>query len=152
MLKNKIIILSDIHGWLPDYCRDMPNVICIDSRELAKIDLTCDVHSQFISGGLDYAASLLSQESADLVIGLSVGGTIAWRAALLGMKCRKLIAISATRLRFEPQKPECELNLIYGEKDPFRPTNEWFEKLNLSFNVIDNASHEVYKELEILTL
>ena len=151
-MKNKIIVLSDIHGWLPNSCKDKPNIICHDSRLLGKVDLNGNIHEQFLKGGIDLAARSLTKEEVELVIGLSVGGAIAWRAALFGMNCKRLVLISATRLRKEVEKPRCELELIYGEDDPFRPKEGWFKKLNLSFTLINNGSHEIYKELEILGL
>jgi len=55
-----------------------------------------------------------------------------------------MYAISATRLRYELNKPTSDINLIYGEEDLFKPSIEWFEEMNLSYRIIEGVGDEVY--------
>ena len=65
------------------------------------------------------------------ILGFSIGGYIAWKAALEGLKVRNLTAVSATRLRFETTKPDCKIALIYGEHDTFQPSIDWYNRIEL---------------------
>jgi len=143
-------VLSDLHGWM-DIGVEMEGPISrIDSRKLGEIDIDHNVHERFITGGIARAVQNLHEYQVETVIGISIGGTIAWKAALEGMKCRRLICLSATRLRYESRKPDCEINLFYGSDEPFRPKNEWFSKLDLNFHEVPNMGHDFYKNHEII--
>ena len=156
--KNKdLIIITDIQGnndWIQPYVHSFSqqyNVILYDSLELASIDTTDisdeDIHKQFVNGGVELAVKNLidKTQKAYVVLGFSIGGLIAWKATLQTLQTTHLIAISSTRLRFEHQKPSCGLHLFYGENDAYRPKEDWFKNLNLSFEMIPNQGHEVYK-------
>jgi len=110
------------------------------------------LHRQFVDFGIEQAAQKLCalEQKSKIYIGGSVGGVIAWRAGLLGLPIEKLIAISATRLRKEEQKPNCPTHLLFGRNDQFNPTLSWFESLKISeFEFLDGG-HAIYKEKDIV--
>jgi hypothetical protein len=159
-MKIKLLILSDLWGfdnspWIKNY-KALLNpdfqLIFYDSCELAGIDKTDltekELHSQFKNGGINNAVNkLLQLENEEVnVLAFSIGGTIAWKAALKGLNINKLYAVSSTRLRYEIKRPDCDIQLIFGEKDQFLPEHIWFKKLNLEPEIIKNENHEIYKK------
>lgn len=158
-----LIIITDMQGnndWILPYVYSFSqrfNVILYDSLELASIDTTDisdeAIHKQFVNGGVELAVKNLidKTQKAYIVLGFSIGGLIAWKAALQNLKILHLLAISSTRLRFEHQKPSCRLHLFYGENDAYKPKEDWSKKLNISFEMIPNQGHEVYKNTEWTT-
>lgn len=150
--ENEIIVISDIYGWNAIPFAEGKNAIYLDARELASLDFEDNIHEQFISGGIDRAAEYLASYQAKTVIGLSVGGVIAWRAVLKGMIVDKFIGISATRLRFEQVKPNCKIALFYGQDDEFKPSSKWFKTHNLDYTLIPNKGHDIYKDPMLLKL
>jgi hypothetical protein len=162
-MKLKLLILSDLWGfdnlpWIKNYEELLKSdfqLIFYDSCELAGIDKTDltekELHSQFINGGINIAVNkLLQLENEEVnVIAFSIGGTIAWKAANNGLKINKLYAVSSTRLRYETQRPDCHIQLVFGEKDQFIPEQIWFKKLNLESEIIKNEQHEIYKKEHI---
>jgi alpha-beta hydrolase superfamily lysophospholipase len=159
-LKQRLIILSDLNGiennaWLEEYRTKLNSFFDIreyDTRELAELESSglteTEIHEEFINGGIEKAiTNLLEKEKKpSVVLGFSVGGTIAWKAALQGMPVQKLMAVSSTRLRKEFQKPQCTIDLYFGGKDEFRPMDEWFEAMNLEPTIYNYAGHEFYKD------
>jgi len=158
--EKRLIILSDLWGdlkndWVNYYFNSLKldfDITYYDCCELGAVDKTVfieeELHSQLINHGINTAIEkLITLEPDEIdVLAFSIGGTIAWKAALKGLRVSDLYAISATRLRHELRKPSCEINLIYGEKDPFKPCGEWFEKMNLNYNTIKGIGHEVYRD------
>lgn len=159
LIKPRLILLSDLFGdlkpnWSSSYFEALKNnfeVIIYDSCKLAKISQGINeqevLHQQFMNGGLEKAAQqlLLNESSEVYAIGLSIGGTILWQAALQGLKVKKLIAISATRLRYERVKPNTDIQLVYGEKDDFKPTKEWFNLMNI-IPLFLKGGHDIYEK------
>lgn len=161
--KQRLIILSDLWGkeksnWVTYYTsilKDHFDVKYYDSCVLGEID-TSEVteeklHDQFVSGGIARAAKNLLQEEKEniIVLGFSIGGTIAWKACNSGLKAQSLFAISSTRLRYETQKPSGKIELIYGEDDAYKPSNSWFEILAIKKNFYNQEGHELYKKKEM---
>ena len=159
---EKLIILSDLWGslksdWLTHYTEILKKHFEIefyDCRELGEIDLKeCaeeKIHQQFMNGGIDRAIKYLLKKEADNinVLGFSIGGYIAWKSALEGVKAKKIIAISSTRLRYENEKPQCEIDLFYGENDKFKPENDWYSRLELKEKIFYNEEHDFYRNKE----
>ncbi len=85
------------------------------------------IHAQFVNGGIKRAARKLcrKEKQAVNVMAFSVGGVIAWKAALQVLPVKRLYAISATRLRYETKKPDCKCTLYFGEEDGYKPTVNW---------------------------
>lgn len=159
MQRNVLIIISDMHGYdkdsIPHYMRyDLDNYDCryYSVKQLAQIKNSIqDAHSQYVEHGIQSAIkSLLElQFEAVSVLAFSIGGTIAWKAALSGLKIKSLIAVSSTRLRLEINKPDCDIKLIYASNDPYKPSQNWFYEMALEPIIIEGAGHDIYKQLEI---
>ena len=143
MNKPKLAILSDIYGnskehWMKEYVRILSpffEITQLDSRELADIHLLpqSQVHGGFVQGGIERAAqNLISKDiQPKVILGFSVGGTIAWKYAL-SQSQSSLYLISATRLRNETSKPSSPINLFFGELEKNGPSSSWFKKLELN--------------------
>lgn len=158
-MKNTLLILSDIYGlegqdWMEYYKRGLAsefNLYLFDSCTLAGLPKTTTAieerHDRLIHGGISKAVHKLFQKAPPeaLILGFSVGGTIAWKAALQGLKNRGLILISATRLRYEESLPPTPIDLYYGEKDPYRPQASWFQKMTLKPHLLPRKDHEFYR-------
>lgn len=159
-MKPKLLILSDLFGfdnspWIKNYKKSLESdfqLIFHDSSKLAGIDRAHltekEIHSLFIYDGINNAVNeLLRLEKEEVyILAFSVGGTIAWKAILQGLKTNKFLAVSSTRLRHETIKPNCNIKLIYGENDPFKPENSWFENLDLEVEIVKNGNHEIYND------
>ena len=158
-MRHSLIIISDMLGcrdWMnayEEYLRDPFEIKIYDARKLAGITTSQlvreDIHQRFVGGGIETAAKNLLQaekKTTDIILGFSVGGTIAWRSALLGLDVKYLLLVSATRLRYENQKPDCDMDLIYGELDTFKPSHTWFESKGLKEINIQEAPHDWYMQ------
>jgi len=159
-MKSRLIILSDLWGnekssWIAHYLNILNSefeIVYYDCCEIGNIDKSDytqqNLHSQFIEHGIDNAVEKLiaSEPQKVNILAFSIGGTIAWKAGLKGLKINNLFAISSTRLRYETVKPNCNIELVFGEKDTFNPTAEWFKSMNIKPKIIKNAKHEMYKE------
>lgn len=165
-LKPRLIILSDLWGkeragWLIHYTSNLESFFEIkfyDSCELGEVDKSSytekNLHSQFLNGGIEKAASnlLRKEKESFYILAFSIGGCIAWKAGLAGLNFKSLLAVSATRLRKETQKPKGSVELIYGEQDEFKPGNEWFQKMKIKKFFIKEQSHDLYMSKEIAEL
>ena len=161
--KLRLVILSDLWGtknsqWLNSYTSILDqhfDIAFYSSTHLAEINMGKldheQIHQQFIDNGINIAVeNLLEYESQSInILAFSIGGTIAWKAALKGLKIENLFAISATRLRYETEKPTGKIELFFGENDGFLPDAEWFEKLNIKKYIVPNHKHEMYRKKEI---
>lgn len=159
-MKKSLLILSDIHGkqdWLQFYANKLTayfDVEVCDSRVLAEIPNeirdTDQVHQLFISGGIARAVQniIQSTKKPDLILGFSIGGTIAWQATAQGLNASFLYLISSTRLRKETNKISVPFKLFYGMEDNYKPAEEWFLKMNCTPRLLKNEGHEFYKKEE----
>ncbi|MFK7947897.1 MAG: alpha/beta hydrolase [Saprospiraceae bacterium] len=159
MTKPRLLILSDLFGqsknnWENTYIQHFQNDFEIkyyDCCELGNVDKTIytqeNLHQQFVNFGIEKAVdNLLKLEKERVtILAFSIGGTIAWKAALQGLKVNKLIALSATRLRYETEKPNGTIQLFYGKNDRFQPNQDWFKKMKIEPKIIKNTNHEFYK-------
>ena len=159
-MKPKLIILSDLWGrqkahWLPHYTRllsDKYTLTFYDCCELGGIDLSHyqeeSLHRQFIEGGIERAViKLLKLETQPLrILAFSIGGTIAWKFGLMGGRIERLSCVSSTRLRKETEKPLGNIHLYFGEDDPYRPQQEWFQQMKVPFTLLPHQSHDMYEE------
>lgn len=163
-MKKEIIILTDIWGmadseWLDQYVGSLGQhylVRILDAQKLGGIEgaglSEKSIHEQFVHGGIDRAVQQLLDRSAGVfaVLGFSIGGLIAWKACLQGFQVEHLLAISSTRLRYEKEKPDCNICLIYGSEDQFKPDENWFKNFEIQPVFIEGHGHEVYKNSEIV--
>ncbi|WP_281634723.1 alpha/beta hydrolase [Flavobacterium luteolum] len=159
-MKSRLLILSDLFGgnpeWIQTYIETLGlrfDVQYYDVLKLAQIDSSSDekeIHNQFLNGGIEKAVNnLLDLESGNAsVLGFSIGGTIAWKACLRGLKVTELVAVSSTRLRFENEVPNCKIKLYFGKRDSNIPKYEWFSELGISNLIFENQDHLLYQEKE----
>lgn len=162
-LRPTLLVISDLWGarnadWLAHYRAELDaffQVEFIDSIALAALDTTDyserTLHQQFVNGGIERAAGKLAQQHREAVtiLAFSVGGTIAWQAALNGLKINHLFAISATRLRYETAKPSGQIHLSYGALDPNKPAAKWAVEHQLELELVADANHDCYQIAEV---
>jgi len=158
-MKSRLIILSDLSGdqksdWIGNYLNTLKSEFEIkyyDCCTLGEINMDSpteqSLHSQFVNQGIDIAVKkLLELEPSKLnILAFSIGGTIAWKAGLKGLNISTLFAISSTRLRYETEKPNCKLKLVFGANDSFKPNPEWFNRMKISPEIIKEADHDIYR-------
>lgn len=159
-MKPRLIILSDLWGkeksdWISYYVELLKDNFeihyydCCALGEIDKSDYTEEnLHSQFVDGGIERALkNLLNTEKSQItILAFSIGGTIAWKAALKGLNVCQLFIVSSTRLRFENTIPNGIIKLYYGENDSNKPSYDWIEKHSLDFEIIKNKQHNFYTE------
>lgn len=160
MAKPRLVILSDIYGlthpgWNDEYINLLSphfEIQYYDCRVLGGVDLEIkegeEIHRQFIEFGIEKAINtLLRLEKEEIVLlGFSIGGTIAWQAVLKGLKASRLFAVSSTRLRLETHKLDIPVFLSFGEKDKNKPGLKWFEKMDLKPEMIPGKGHGFYRD------
>lgn len=160
MYDNRLVILSDLWGinnaaWISHYIELLSSkfdVKLYDCKKLGEIGSNVDcvsiIHSQFISGGIEKAVKkLLEKEKNKIyVLGFSIGGLIAWRAALAGLQVKYMCLLSSTRLRYERQVPSSLIELYYAESDNFRPDCNWLQSHGIKQSIIKSENHEFYRK------
>ncbi len=158
-MKPRLIIISDLwglenSGWINLYFEILIarfEIQLYDSCKLANISFVDKIenqlHDEFINGGIDLAVeNLLNLEKGNIsVLAFSIGGTIAWKAGLKGLKIVNFTAISSTRLRFESTNPDCKIQLYFGENDEDKPVGMWAKNLSVDYEIVENEGHEMYK-------
>lgn len=163
-MAEKLVILSDMWGvkkglWITSYfgyLQQYYDITFYDCQQLGNIDVTIsteeNVHNAFVNGGIDTAvAHLLKKEKEPAhYLAFSTGGTIAWKAGLRGLPIKSLTALSPTRVRLEEKAPNCELELIFGESDDFKPDPKWAQSCGVNLNVIPNFGHQLYSDEKII--
>lgn len=164
-MAEKLVILSDMWGvkkglWITSYfgyLQQYYDITFYDCQQLGNIDVTIstekNVHNAFVNGGIDTAvAHLLKKEKKPAqYLAFSTGGTIAWKAALKGLPVKSLTAISPTGVRLEKDCPNCEIDLMFGECDEFKPNMKWAKKLGVDLNVIPSFGHQLYTDEKIIS-
>ncbi|MEN2489252.1 alpha/beta hydrolase [Flavobacterium sp. B11] len=162
MKKPRLLFLSDLFGGNPEWIQNYIEILELkfdvqyyDVLKLAQIDSSSDeIHNQFLNGGIEKAVNNLldlERENAS-VLGFSIGGTIAWKACLRGLKVSELVAVSSTRLRYEEEKPNCSIKLYYGDKDKNVPNSSWFLDLKIPNEILESQNHQLYMEKENASL
>ncbi len=163
-MAEKLLVLSDMWGikkglWITSYfgyLQQYYNIEFYDAQQLANLDLPVmtgeNIHKAFVEGGIDTAvAHLLKKEKEPChVLAFSTGGTIAWKAGIKGLPIKSLTAISPTRIRFEEEAPSCDINLVYGECDTFKPDMNWAKKVGVDFKIVPSFGHELYSDEKII--
>lgn len=159
----RLVILSDIWGnrnsaWISPYIEslktnfDLQYYDCCELGEINSESSDIDsIRQDFLEHGIETAIrNLCLKEKEEIyILGFSIGGLIAWKAALAGLKAKYICAISSTRLRYESSKPKSMIDLIFAANDPFKPSDDWFESLSLVRTIYKNESHEFYRDEEI---
>lgn len=156
----RLLILSDLWGaeksdWVDLYKAQLSDAFeiqyydCCALGAIDKSDYTEQaLHTQFVAGGIDRAVEklLLLEQNEVFVLAFSVGGSIAWKAALKGLKVKALHAVSSTRLRHETERPSCSISLVYGDQDKFKPDDKWLSIFKIDVEMVKHKSHQLYKD------
>ena len=96
------------------------DIVFYDCQELANINLTIEnhenLHAEFVNDGIDTAVNhLLKKEKIPShYLAFSMGGTIAYKAGILGLPIKSLYAISSTRVRFQKEIPSFSTKFLFG--------------------------------------
>ena len=163
-MAEKLLVLSDMWGikkglWITSYfgyLQQYYNIEFYDVQQLANLDLPVmteeNIHSAFVNGGIDTSvAHLLKKETEPChILAFSTGGTIAWKAGLKGLPIKSLTVISPTRIRFEEEAPKCDIQLLFGECDKFKPSLQWAKKVGVEMNIVPSFGHELYSDEKII--
>ncbi|KAA1245265.1 alpha/beta hydrolase [Aquimarina sp. RZ0] len=163
-IKSRLIIISDLWGikrsdWLQEYRKILETVFQIhiyDSCSLGEIDVSQsiekDIHDQFIQRGIKTAVnSLLEKEKKKVnILALSIGGTIAWKAALEGLDIDTLYTVSSTRLRYELETPNCKVKCYFGAEDKNIPDRDWFQKRRIKPIIYKEKNHQLYTDTDFM--
>lgn len=163
--KPNLIMLSDMWGlkrsaWISNYLKqlhDSFDIMLIDCIDIAKINDNNlneqGLHQRFVEGGVELAVQNLIDISPpdSYILGFSIGGYIAWKACLAGLKAKSLFAVSSTRLRKEESRPSMPIQLFYGQTDAYLPENLWFDQMNINPQIYVNMGHNCYMDKENAT-
>ena len=163
-MAERLVVISDMWGakkglWITSYLGYLQqyfDIVFYDCQQLANINITVDsgenLHREFVEGGICTAvAHLLKKETVPShYLAFSTGGTIAWKAALLGLPMKSLYNVSATRLRMEEELIKAPVTLMYGSNDVNKPTQEWADNLGTTLELIPNFGHELYTDEKII--
>ena len=150
---KKGLWITSYLGYLQQYY----NITFYDCQHLADMSLAVDspenIHKEFIEGGVETAvAHLLKKEKEPShYLAFGIGGAIAWKAALKGLPMKSLYSISSTRLRLENKKPQAYVQLLYGQNDEFRPSEEWSNQIGVELELVKNFGHELYTDEKIIS-
>lgn len=165
-MTEKLVILSDMWGvkkglWITSYfgyLQQYYDIEFFDCQQLAGINELVgskeNLHNAFVNGGIETAVAHLHKKVTEdsHILAFSTGGTIAYKAALQGLPVKSLNLVSATRIRLENDKPNCEVNLLYGGNDEFAPNQDWAEQMDIEIDYISNFGHEMYTDEKIIDL
>ena len=138
------------------YLQQYFDITFYDSQQLAHLEVT--VHSEeninraFVEGGINTAAAHLMRKENEPAhyLAFSTGGTIAWKANLLGLPMLSLYTISSTRIRSEVNRPECPTTVLFGDGDIYRPKSDWYEKLQVKGELIRGFGHSMYSDEKVI--
>ena len=157
--KKNLLILSDIRGiskatYLQgffDILQAQYSIEILDTPALGGVKIDgkeqSQIHTDMLATGVDCAVKkLLVRQSVTGILAFSIGGWVAWRAMLQALKVDKLVAVSATRLRYEERWPEQgSIHLMYGGADPYRPKQYWPTAKNITTEVLTGQPHTLYE-------
>lgn len=160
---KKLIILSDMWGsaksdWMSLYTSSLATYCEIkyyDCRELGDIPNSIQekeaLHMYFINGGVEKAKTKLLHlvKETHSILGFSIGGYLAWRACLAGLRTENIFAISSTRLRYETEKPTSRIELFYGDEDLLRPSDDWMRSMQIGRRLFNNEGHDMYLKKDV---
>ena len=96
-------------------------------------------------------AQLLTKEREEShYLTFCAGGTIAWNAALRGLPMKSLTAISPLNLHLQTEKPECKVNLLFGEYHKDKPTPNWASEMDINMEIVPKFGSELYSDDKII--
>lgn len=163
-MAERLVVLSDMWGarkglWITSYLGYLQqyfDIVYYDSQQLA--DLEVVVHTRenlckaFFDGGRETAiAQILRKETEPShYLTFCAGGTIGWEAALKGLPMKSLYAVSPINLHLQDQKPDCPVNLLFGEYQEDKPDEAWAKELGVTMNVVPQFGNELYSDEKII--
>ena len=53
-------------------------------------------------------------------------------------------------IRLKNERPNIPFQLVYGENDIFKPSNEWANKLGVDMEILPNYGHTLYTDEKII--
>ncbi|MBX4967986.1 alpha/beta hydrolase [Rhizobium binae] len=146
-----LLVVSDIHGF-PETFTDLSDVGCSQHRVLQLADLSGrpDLrgdelhHHLFNDDGMRHAIRALREVDGRgcSAIGFSAGGTALWNAVREGLELQALICVSSTRLRFETAPLNIPAMVVWGELDPYRPSESWNHAVPQRWKTYSGKQHD----------
>jgi len=166
-MAERLVVISDMYGskrglWITSYLGYLQqyfDIVFYDSKELANIELAVNtdenVYEAFIGGGVNTAvAHLLKKEhEPSHYLTFCAGGSIAWKAGMMGLPMKSIYAISPLGLEAFEWKPDCPAHLLYGEYGDFNkalPSEEWAVKVGATVEVVPKFGYELYSDEKII--
>jgi len=166
-MAERLVVLSDMHGskrglWITSYLGYLQqyfDIVFYDSKELGGIDLAVNsdenIYNAFLHSGMDTAvAHLLKKEHLEShYLTFCAGGSIAWKAGMMGLPMKSLYAISPLNLEAFDWKPDCPIQLLYGEYGDYKkmlPSEEWMQKVGVSLECIPKYGNDLYSDEKII--
>lgn len=163
-MAERLVIVSDMWGikkglWITSYLAYLQqhfDITFYDSQQLAHLEVVVhseeNIHRAFVEGGIATAAAHLVKKEKEPAhyLGFSTGGTIAWKAGLMGLPMKSLYTVSSTRIRSETKRPQCPTTTLFGDGDIYRPKSEWYEKSMVKGKLIKGFGHSMYTDEKII--
>lgn len=163
-MAERLVVLSDMWGakkglWITSYLGYLQqyfDIVFYDSLQLSDIKLdeytAKNVCEAFINGGMNTAlAQLLAKEREEShYLTFCAGGTIAWNAALHALPIKSLTAVSPLNLHLQTEKPDCKINLLYGEYQEDKPTTKWASEMDVNMEIVPKFGRELYSDDKII--
>lgn len=150
----KCIVLTDINGFPSQetcFLSGHTGSISIERVGLAELlgipHAGEELYRYLIEGGFDAAATKVLERFGDAEIGLgySSGGAVLWKSVQRGLRLKRLVCISSTRLRDEdPMAMPIPTLTVFGDRDAPRPPASWGEGSSLERLLLPGAEHAFY--------
>ena len=138
------------------YLQQYFDITFYDCQQLAHLDVVVhsekNIHDAFVNGGIDTAAKHLVKKEKQPAhyLGFSTGGTVAWKANLMGLPMKSLYTVSSTRIRSEVSLPKCPTTVLFGDNDIYRPKADWYEKTKVHGELIKDFGHYMYTDEKVI--
>lgn len=159
-MAERLVVLSDMWGakkglWITSYLGYLQqyfDIVFYDIRKLSDVNLISDsvddLYEAFTKGGMNTAMAqlLLKEREESHYLTFCAGGTVAWNAALCGLPMKSLTAISPVDLHLLQEKPDCKINLLYGEYQEYIPTPEWLSEMDVNLEIMPRFGRELYSD------
>lgn len=163
-MAERLVIVSDMWGvkkglWITSYLGYLQQYFDItfyDCQQLAHLDVVVhseeNIHQAFVEGGITTAAAHLLKKEKQPVhyLGFSTGGTVAWKANLMGLPMKSLYTVSSTRIRTENKSPACPTTVLFGDNDIYRPKSVWYEETGVKGELIKGFGHSMYTDEKVI--
>jgi len=163
-MAERLVILSDLWGakkglWITSYLGYLQqyfDIVFYDIRQLSDVNLISntaeDVYEAFNNGGMNTAlAQLLIKETEEShYLTFCAGGTIAWNAGLCGLPIKSLTAISPLNIHLLKDKPDCKINLLYGEYQEGKPDSEWLSEMDVNMEIMPKFGRNLYSDDKVI--